>query len=303
MYIFRGPRSSTSAQTSGYFSELDELSSQQMMDKASETDQSYLNTGTSSESNHLGTNVQIKHIVQPYSVVSASNSSPTMKTAYLRPPKQHCARTNLNSAIHYNNNSPSHFELDSFNSIKPDAYVGMVPSTTKPVKNSRRKSGAKMINHSDVIGLDELGKNEFDVLQDGDDDDEDNGGMDDGEDDDCFLKSDFVDRNLVSSFPDSEELDQECLFGDPDQEEREEFIWPTNQLNSSSSNQLLHVPTSPQHQPMIMCRSRDSCRHIISQHKSMIPDYIVCRQQSVPILRLPSSASSIVSIGRPHQPS
>ncbi|CAH8676387.1 unnamed protein product [Schistosoma rodhaini] len=272
---YRGPRSSsTTSQTPGYFSELDELPiSQQtsLVDNVNDSNKPYPTSDNDGESN-----VQVKS-TSPFMVTSSnsSNSKPTYIKAlrgYTRPTSaSRYAAHELPPPPYTIDETPLSVSTGSKCELRNDPYI-VVPKYT----SGRRKHSKSFAN-----------PNEDDI-----DDDNDEGEV---EEEDCFIKEEF-DRSFILSDPG---MGSE-LFVDPAQEDRE-MIWRTNEYPTLDRLHLSNSFGSSNHQPIIMC-TRDQRRRIIQQ-SNIMPDYILCRQQTIPILRLPTPARTVVSLGRPQQQS
>ncbi|CAH8568246.1 unnamed protein product [Schistosoma turkestanicum] len=268
---YRGPRSSsTTSQTPGYFSELDELSIPQQSSVSDNVDDS--NKPYSALENDGGNNIQAKS-TSPFMVTSSNSSN--SKQPYIKAPRGYTRPT---SASQYTSHEspPPPYAIDETSlsvstgskcELRNDPYI-ILPKYT----HSRRKNSKPTINPNDDI--------------DDDNDDEDV--------EDCFIKQEF-DRSFILSDPG---IGSE-LFVDSAQEDRD--IWHTNEYSTLDRLHLSNSLGSSNHQPIIMC-TRDQRRRIIQQ-SNIMPDYILCRQQTIPILRLPTPARTVVSIGRPQQQS
>ncbi|KAH8868941.1 Transcriptional repressor protein [Schistosoma japonicum] len=266
---YRGPRSSsTTSQTPGYFSELDELPiSQQslVVDSVNESDKSYPTPENDSGNIHGKS-------TSPY-LVSSCNSS-NSKPTYIKASRGY-TRPNSSNQYTAHDSPPSPYAIDetplsvstgSKCESRNDPYI-IIPKYL-PSRSKRSKS---IVNPHE------------------DDDDEEVG------EEDCFAKQEF-DRGFILS---DSAMGSE-LFVDSAQEDRE-MIWHTNEYSALDRLHLSNSFGNPNHEPIIMC-ARDQRRKVIQQN-NIIPDYILCRQQTIPILRLPTSARTVVSIGRPQQQS
>ncbi|VDO68651.1 unnamed protein product [Schistosoma margrebowiei] len=272
---YRGPRSSsTTSQTPGYFSELDELPISQQASVADNVNDS--NKPYPTPDNDGENNVQVKS-TSPFMVTSSnsSNSKPT----YIKAPRSYTRPTSASRYTAHEfppppytiDETPLSVSTGSKCELRNDPYI-VVPKYT----SGRRKHSKSFVN-----------PNEDDI-----DDDNDEG---EAEEEDCFIKQEF-DRSFILSDPGM----GSALFVDPAQEDRE-MIWRTNEYPTLDRLHLSNSFGNSNHQPIIMC-TRDQRRRIIQQ-SNIMPDYILCRQQTIPILRLPTPARTVVSLGRPQQQS
>ncbi|CAH8643770.1 unnamed protein product [Schistosoma intercalatum] len=272
---YRGPRSSsTTSQTPGYFSELDELPISQQASVADNVNDS--NKPYPTPDNDGENNVQVKS-TSPFMVTSSNSSN--SKSTYIKAPRGYTRPTSASRYTAHElppppytiDETPLSVSTGSKCELRNDPYI-IVPKYT----SGRRKHSKSFVN-----------PNEDDI-----DDDNDEGEV---EEEDCFIKQEF-DRSFILSDPGM----GSALFVDPAQEDRE-MIWRTNEYPTLDRLHLSNSFGNSNHQPIIMC-TRDQRRRIIQQ-SNIMPDYILCRQQTIPILRLPTPARTVVSLGRPQQQS
>ncbi|KAK4475294.1 hypothetical protein MN116_002364 [Schistosoma mekongi] len=268
---YRGPRSSsTTSQTPGYFSELDELPiSQQalVVDSVNESNKSYPTPENDSGNIHGKS-------TSPY-LVSSCNSS-NSKPTYIKASRGY---TRLNSSTQYtaHESPPSPYAIDE------------TPLSVSTGSKCESRNDPYIIIPKYIPSRSKRSKPIVNPHEDDNNDDEEVG------EEDCFVKQEF-DRNFILS---DSAMGSE-LFVDSAQEDRE-MIWHTNEYSALDRLHLSSSLGNPNHEPIIMC-ARDQRRKVIQQN-NIIPDYILCRQQTIPILRLPTSARTVVSIGRPQQQS
>lgn len=306
---YRGSRNTTNnAQTSGYFSELDDLPISQQTTGLDNSNPAYSSSDGLVAS--TGNDLTLNRHLSPYAV-SGNNSSPNVKNNnFLRTSRGVLYTTNTTSR------SASLTRHTSSSSSPPHSRSLTASQSSKDRLESDGISFPHILSKVGTIKQKPtFADQQHHIIPDVDDEllnvNVEDHGDDDGVDDDvgCFMKSEF-DRNLI--FNPESHLDPDILI-DPTETDEREFIWTDNFSNldrlqlpcggtvSSETAQQQQQPSS-----VVSIGHRNECHRLLPAQTighAIIPGYVLCRQQSVPIIRLPPTARTIVSIGRSNKKS